>query len=58
MRAYLITSGILFFLILIAHGMRVAVEGTRLVAEPSFLATSALAAGMCAWAVVLVIRKI
>jgi len=57
MRAYLITSGVIFLLILVAHGARVAAEGTWLATEPSFVATSGLALGMFVWACVLFRRS-
>jgi hypothetical protein len=49
-RVYLITTGVIFGLITMAHGLRVYAEGPRLMKDPLFLSLTALAAGMCAWA--------
>jgi hypothetical protein len=57
MRSYLLTSGIIFFLIVIAHAARIAAEGLHLSTEPDFLAATALALGMAIWACVLFRRK-
>jgi hypothetical protein len=57
MRSYLLTSGIIFFLIVIAHAARIAVEGLHLATEADFLAATALALGMAIWACVLFRRK-
>jgi len=57
MRPYLLTSGLLFFLIVLAHAARVLAEGTRLLTEPSFLVLTALAIGMSVWAGVLFKRS-
>ena len=57
MKHYLVVSGSIFFLIVIAHALRVASEGTRLAFEPSFVLASALAIGMCVWAFVLFRRN-
>jgi hypothetical protein len=53
MKYYLVVSGGIFFLILVAHALRLASEGTSLALEPSFLFASATSVGMCAWACVL-----
>jgi hypothetical protein len=58
MRSYLLTSGVIFFLIVVAHAARLVVEGTRPATEPSFLAATALAIGMCVWACVLLRRNV
>lgn len=50
MKAYVLTSGIVFALIVVAHGLRLSAEGTRLLTEPSFLLTTALALGLTLWA--------
>jgi hypothetical protein len=51
MRAYIVVTGILFAGIIVAHVMRVAAEGTHLLTAPWFMLLTALAAGMCGWAV-------
>ncbi len=57
MRSYLVVSGVIFFLIVIAHALRLASEGMRLALEPSFGASSLVAIGMCLWAGVLFRRS-
>ena len=57
MRSYLLTSGIIFFLIVIAHAARIAAEGLHLATEPDFMAITALALGMAIWACILFWRK-
>ncbi len=51
MKAYIATSGTIFALILVAHGLRVFAEGWRMVAEPFFLVTTIIAAALSVWAV-------
>ena len=53
MRAYLLTTGVIFLLIVVAHVARVASEGAHLAAEPSFILLTGLALGMSIWAGVL-----
>jgi hypothetical protein len=56
MRLYVLVTGAIFALILVAHALRVRAEGTWLLREPSFLLTSLLAGAMAGWAVVLCLR--
>ena len=49
MRAYVATTGVIFALLAVAHVWRVAAEG-RHVADPFFIAITALAAAISAWA--------
>ena len=58
MRAYLIITGVIFLLIVIAHIARVVAEGSRLATEPSFVALTALALGMAIWSGALFRRTI
>lgn len=53
MKAYVITTGALFALIVIAHAVRVAVEGVHLIAQPVFLLTTLASLAVCGWAFVL-----
>ena len=53
MKAYLVTTGVAFALVVVAHLARLLDEGAHLMKEPVFLATSLAALGVCAWAVVL-----
>lgn len=54
MKAYLLTTGIAFGLILIAHAWRVVFESHELARDPGFIVLSLVAAGMSAWAFYLV----
>jgi len=56
MKAYLITTGIVFGLITLAHIARVAAEGIQRATDPVFLLLTVLTAGLCAWAFALVRR--
>lgn len=51
MRAYVLVTGIVFALILVAHAARVAVEGGRLLREPDFVAASVACLVLVIWAV-------
>jgi hypothetical protein len=57
MKAYIITTGIVFALITIAHIARMATESTHVLREPIFLALTLLAAGLSVWAFV-VLRRV
>ena len=57
MRAYLITTSILFAAIVIAHIARVFAESTAVIRDPWFLGMTLLAIGMCAWALRLLRQK-
>jgi hypothetical protein len=50
MKAYLITTGLVFSLITIAHMARVFAEGLRMAREPFFVLLTLLAAGLSIWA--------
>src|SRR5947208_15658675 len=54
MKAYLITTGVLFGLLALAHALRTIAEWSRLVEDPWFLVESPgigiLAAALCVWA--------
>ena len=50
MKAYLITTGIVFGLITVAHFWRACVEGSHLATDPVFLLFSVLSAALCLWA--------
>jgi hypothetical protein len=50
MKAYTMTSGIIFALLAVAHVLRVMAEGPHLIAEPFFILTTAAAIGMSVWA--------
>lgn len=56
MKAFLVASGIIFGLIVIAHIARMTVE-THLARDPWFLLLTLVAAGLSGWAWVLVLRS-
>jgi hypothetical protein len=49
-RAYVITTGTVFALVFVAHLARLFLEGGPVARDPVFLALTALAAGLSAWA--------
>jgi ABC-type cobalamin transport system permease subunit len=57
MKPYIVVSGSIFFLIVVAHALRLASEGAHIALEPSFAFASAAAIGMCIWACVLFRRN-
>ena len=50
MKAYLITTGVVFGLITLAHIVRMAMEGAHLLKEPLFVVLTLLTAGLSIWA--------
>ena len=56
MKPYVITTGVIFALITIAHILRLAHESTRVLSEPIFLLLTILSAALTIWAVVLLRR--
>lgn len=50
MRAYVVTTGIVFALLVIVHLARIAAEGLGPVRDPFFVISTLLAAGLCGWA--------
>jgi hypothetical protein len=50
MKAYVLTTGIVFVLVVAAHIARLVSEGLRLLREPSFIFTSILAVALAVWA--------
>lgn len=50
MKAYIITTGIIFGLITVAHIVRFVMEGSRLAGEPVFILLTLLSAALCIWA--------
>jgi hypothetical protein len=53
MKAYLITTGTVIALILLARGWRVAVEGAQVARDPVFVPLTLVTAGLSVWAWVL-----
>ena len=50
MKAYLVTSGSIFVVILFAHIARVVVEGVGVISEPIFALSSLIAVALSLWA--------
>lgn len=50
MKVYVLTTGVVFALIMAAHIARIFTEGLHLLVEPVFLLTSLLSLGLTAWA--------
>ncbi|MBU6399698.1 MAG: hypothetical protein KGS61_05220 [Verrucomicrobia bacterium] len=50
MKAYIVTTGILFGLVVLMHVLRMLLENHRLATDPLFLFLTVLAAGLCGWA--------
>ena len=50
MKAYLLTTGVLFGLITIAHILRIIVEWPRFATDPWYLILTFAAAALCVWA--------
>ena len=56
MKAYLITTGLAFALIIGAHVMRMFAEGSHVALDPWFLLSTALTCGLFVWAMILLRR--
>jgi hypothetical protein len=50
MRAYVMTTGLVFGLLVAVHVWRALVEGPHLLADPWWMLITATAAAFCAWA--------
>lgn len=50
MRSYIITSGVLFGLLVLVHGFRLVVEGLGPLSNPIFLVSTLSSVGMSVWA--------
>ena len=57
MRAYVVTTGILFGLLTLAHLLRMLYESPALATDPGYLLITAASAALCVWACVLVLRR-
>jgi hypothetical protein len=51
MKAYLITTSVIFALIVVAHVSRIVYEGTQVASDPWFVLLTALAVALCVWAI-------
>ena len=50
MKAYVLTSGFVFLLVVLAHVARLMAEGVHLLTQPTFALTSVLSVGLAVWA--------
>lgn len=50
MKAYVVTTGVLFGLLVVVHVWRALEEGPHLASDPAYIVITALAAAMCFWA--------
>ncbi len=50
MRAYVVTTGMLFALLTAVHLWRLYLEGANLAMQPFFAGVTVLSAGLCVWA--------
>jgi hypothetical protein len=51
MKAYIITTGVIFGLLAAAHVLRMLMEDAALARDPFYLAITAAAAALCGWSV-------
>jgi hypothetical protein len=56
MKAYVITTGALFGLLVVAHIWRMIAENGQLATDPAYLAITFAAGALCLWAVRLLAR--
>lgn len=57
MRAYVITTGAVFAILVAVHVLRAIQEGPQLLKEPPFILTTVAAAALCVWAMTLLRRS-
>lgn len=57
MRAYVITTGIVFALLVVAHILRAIEEGLQLMKQPPYILTTLAAAALFVWAMSLLRRS-
>jgi tellurite resistance protein TehA-like permease len=50
MKAYIMTTGAVFGLLVVAHIWRIIEEGAALAKDPSYILITLAAAGLCLWA--------
>lgn len=51
MRSYVLTTGVVFGLLTLAHLWRILEEGSRLMRDPFFVSITLIAGALCTWAV-------
>jgi hypothetical protein len=57
MKAYVITTGVIFGLLTLAHVLRILGEDASLVMDPFYMAITAASAALCVWSL-FVLRRI
>jgi hypothetical protein len=57
MKAYVITTGVVFGLLVLAHILRAIAEGSQVVKSPSFILITLAAAALFVWAMRLLRRS-
>ena len=57
MRSYVITTGVVFALLVVAHILRAIEEGPQLMKQPLFILTTLAAAALFVWAMSLLRRS-
>lgn len=57
MRAYIITTGIVFALLVVMHVWRVVAESHALVSDPHFLILTVVSGALSIWAFTLLLRR-
>jgi hypothetical protein len=50
MKSYLMTSGAVFALVVVAHLLRIVIEGPQVARDPWFLLSTIAAGALCFWA--------
>jgi hypothetical protein len=50
MKAYVMTTGVIFALLTLAHLLRIIVEDRHLATDPLYILITVAAAGLCLWA--------
>jgi hypothetical protein len=50
MKAYVMTTGVVFALLTLAHILRIIMEGPHLAKDPLYVLITVAAAGLCFWA--------
>ncbi len=56
MKSYIVTTGVIFGLLLVSHVARVVVEGTYLIREPIFVLTTIASGAVFIWAITLFVK--
>ena len=57
MRAYVITTGVVFAVVVVAHILRLIEEGSQLMKQPPFILTTLAGAALFVWALSLLRRS-